>query len=175
MTAHLDRFCAELTSILKAKGQKGLPEIAEKLRPLLTDAEFVRTTWEEATPPGKRVLFHDPDTDAYVLAHVQEAGKGGHPHSHGASWAIYGNAKGFTDMTEWHRVNAAGEEQAVLESASRYRLGPGDSKAYGADVIHSTAHPEKAWVIRITGGDLDQIPRFRFHPKKDRILEKAAE
>jgi len=108
------------------------------------------------------------------MAHVQEAGKGGHPHSHGDSWAIYGNAKGFTDMTEWRRVNPEGEEQAVLESSSKYRLGPGDSKAYGAGVIHSTGHPEKAWVIRITGGDLDQVPRFRFHPKRDKIVEKAS-
>jgi hypothetical protein len=174
MTAQLDRFCAELSSILKAKGQKGLPEIAEKLRPLLRDADFVRATWNDDMPPGKRVLFHDPETDAYVLAHVQEAGKGGHPHSHGASWAIYGNAKGYTEMTEWRRLNPESDEQALLESSGAYRLGPGDSHAYGADVIHSTAHPEKAWVIRITGGDLDQIPRFRFHPKRDKILEKAS-
>ena len=45
----------------------------------------------------------------------------------------------------------------------------------GTVLIHSTAHPEKAWVIRITGGDLDQVPRFRFHPKRDKILEKAAQ
>ena len=37
-------------------------------------------------------------------------------------------------------------------------------------MIHSTAHPEKAWVIRVTGTDLDAIPRFRFRPKTDKII-----
>jgi hypothetical protein len=39
--------------------------------------------------------------------------------------------------------------------------------------MHSTAHPEKAWVMRVTGTDLDQLPRFRFDPRKDRIVEKV--
>jgi hypothetical protein len=173
MTVTLEQFCGEMREILKAQGQQGLPEIADRLKSLLTDESFVRATWDESMKPGKRVLFHDAETDAYVLAHVQEGGKGGHPHSHGASWAIYGNAKGFTDMVEWRRVNAESEEQAVLEASDKYRIGPGQSHAYGAGVIHSTAHPEKAWVIRITGGDLDQVPRFRFHPHNDKILEKT--
>ena len=42
----------------------------------------------------------------------------------------------------------------------------------GPGVIHSTAHPEKAWVIRVTGTDLDVLPRYHFR-KQDRILEQA--
>jgi hypothetical protein len=49
-------------------------------------------------------------------------------------------------------------------------LGPGQTRAYGAGVIHSTAHPEKAWVIRVTGTDLDNLPRYRFG-RHDKILE----
>jgi hypothetical protein len=107
-----------------------------------------------------------------VLAHVHEGNKTGKPHSHGSSWAIYGNARASTEMTEWRRTNPEHEEHAVLEAARRYRLGPGDTQAYGPGVIHSTAHPEKAWVIRVTGTDLDHLPRYRFG-KKDRILERA--
>jgi hypothetical protein len=66
-----------------------------------------------------------------VLAHVQAGGKRGSPHSHGASWAVYGNARAFTDMTEWRRSNPESEAQAVLEPAARYRMGPGDTRAYG--------------------------------------------
>ena len=33
--------------------------------------------------------------------------------------------------------------------------------------------PEKAWVIRVTGTDLDAIPRYRFRPKTDKIVEKV--
>jgi hypothetical protein len=173
MAYTLEAFCSDLHSIIKAKSQTGLPEVAEKLKGLLTNPDFVAATFDEAMEPGKRVLWHDAETDAYVMAHVQEAGKSGNPHSHGASWAIYGNAKGVTNMTEWRRVNAESEDAAVLEKSDYYPLGPGQTKAYGAGTIHSTAHPGKAWVIRITGTDLDKIPRYAFRPRKDKILEKA--
>jgi hypothetical protein len=118
------------------------------------------------------VLHHDPDLDFYVLAHVQQGGKAGKPHSHGNSWAIYGNARAVTEMTEWRRVNPESDDHADLVAASKYGLGPGQTRAYGPGVIHSTAHPQKAWVIRITGTDLDKLPRYHFR-KQDRILEKV--
>lgn len=173
MAYGLDEFCSDLHRIIKEEGQKGLPAVADKLKGLLTNPEFVTATFSEDMEPGKRVLWHDEETDAYVLAHVQQAGKGGNPHSHGASWAIYGNARGYTDMTEWTRVNPESEESVVLEKGDAYRLGPGQTRAYGSGMIHSTSHPEKAWVIRITGCDLDKIQRYAFRPRKDRILEKA--
>jgi hypothetical protein len=75
-------------------------------------------------------------------------------------------------VTEWRRINPEHEGHAALEAARKYRLGPGETRAYGPGVIHSTAHPEKAWVIRVTGTDLDRLPRYRFG-KQDRILERA--
>ncbi len=35
------------------------------------------------------------------MEHAYEGG----PHDHGASWAIYGQAVRYTDMTEWTRVD----------------------------------------------------------------------
>lgn len=171
MAYEFDQFCSDLQSILRSRGQAGLPEVAEKLKALLQNPRFVAETFSEETPPGKRELFHDPESDAYVLAHVQAPNKEGMPHSHGSSWAIYGNARGYTEMTEWRRVNPEGEERAVLTAAERYRMGPGDTHAYSSGAIHSTRHPEKAWVIRVTGTDLEILPRFRFSPKRDEILE----
>lgn len=167
----LPDFCTDLSATLKAKGENGLPEIAEKLSALLANPAFVSATFCEDTPIGRRELWHDPETDVYVLAHVQEGGKVGKPHSHGASWAIYGTARGVTEMTEWRRVNPAADANAVLQKASAYPLGPGQTRAYSSGLIHSTAHPHKAWVIRVTGTDLDAIPRYRFRPKQDEILE----
>ena len=76
-------------------------------------------------------------------------------------------------MTEWRRVNPESEEQAVLEPVANYSLGPGDTRAYGPGVLHSTRASGKAWVIRVTGTDLDAIPRFRFKPETDKIVEKV--
>jgi hypothetical protein len=169
-----DRFSQDLRTILQAKGTAGLPEIAEKLRMLLANPRFVAATFSEETPPGKRVLLHDELTDAYVLAHVQPPKKSGLPHSHGSSWAVYGNARGYTDMTEWRRVNPPDEDHAELVAVQRYRLEEGEARAYAPNVIHSTAQPEKAWVIRVTGTDLDVLPRFHFSPERDKIVEATA-
>jgi predicted metal-dependent enzyme (double-stranded beta helix superfamily) len=175
MARTLAEFCKTSTAVLKTADplDRKLGQIAARLAELLANPDFVAEAFSESDPPGHRTLFHCPETDYHVLAHVQRAGKGGMPHSHGASWAIYGNARGFTDMTEWRRVNPAGEEQAMLEEAAKYRLNAGETYAYGPHVIHSTAHPEKAWVIRVTGTDLDHLPRFRFQPQRDKIVTHA--
>jgi len=169
----LRNFCADLSATLKAKGQDGLPDIARKLSELLGNPEFVTATFSDDMPPGRRELWHDPQTDAYVLAHVQEGGKVGRPHSHGASWAIYGTVRGVTEMTEWRRVNPPSAPGAVLEKTRQYALGPGQTRGYASGAIHSTAHPQKAWVVRITGTDLDAIARYRFNAKTDKILENV--
>jgi hypothetical protein len=173
MACTLSQFCSQTRALLKSEPlPNALEKIAERLGDLLSNPAFVAETFNDDMPPGRRVLHHDAETDVYVLAHVQEGQKVGKPHSHGRSWAIYGNARATTEMTEWRRANPEGEEHAVLEATSRYRLGPRQTRAYGPGVIHSTAHPEKAWVIRVTGTDLDLLPRYRFG-KKDRFLEQA--
>ena len=77
-----------------------------------------------------------------------------------------------------HEGGATPEDQAiitsVLEAATKYRLEQGKTHYYAPHVMHSTAHPEKAWVIRVTGTDLDHLPRFRFDPRKDKIVAHAS-
>jgi hypothetical protein len=173
MAYTLSQFCKDANAILKSHPQaEALPKVAERLGELLVNPQFVAQTFNDDTPVGRRELFHDADLDFYVLAHVQQGGKTGKPHSHGTSWAIYGNAMNATEMTEYRRVNPESEENVVLEPASKYALRPGQTRAYGPGVIHSTAHPDKAWVIRITGTDLDKLPRFHLR-KQDKVLEKA--
>jgi hypothetical protein len=168
----LDHFCQDARAALASSEplpiQLGI--IEKKLHLLLLNKEFVAATFNEETPAGKDVLYHDPEFDFYVQAHMQKAGKGGLPHSHGESWAIYGNAMGFTQMTEWKRVNPETEDHAVLTATERYDLHVGDTRIYGPGVIHSTGHPEKAWVVRIAGTDLDNIPRFKFRKSRDQMV-----
>jgi hypothetical protein len=171
MSYTLDNFCTDTRIMLKARPlTDALPQIADRLSRLLADPTFVAQTFTDAMPPGRTALHHDPELDFYVLAHVQEGGKTGKPHSHGTSWAVYGNAKNVTEMTEWRRINPETADHAELVAASKYNLRPWETRAYGPGVIHSTAHPEKAWVIRVTGTDLDNLPRYRFG-KQDKIVE----
>jgi hypothetical protein len=171
MAYTLENFCTDAHALLKAKPlAEALPQVAERLSHLLVNPQFVAETFNDDMSPGKRVLYHDKELDFYVLAHVQEGGKKGKPHSHGSSWAIYGNAKAVTDMTEWRRVNPASDEHYELTMSTQYGLGLGQTRAYGPGVIHSTEHKQKAWVIRVTGTDLDKLPRYHFR-KQDKILE----
>jgi hypothetical protein len=172
MADAFDRFTPDLTATLSRKGIGGIQEIAERLRPLLRDPAFAARAFPDESM-RKRTLFHDPETGVYVYAHIHEGPKRGKPHSHGASWAIYGNIQGITNMTEWRRVNPESEEGAVLKAVKHYPLGPGDSRAYPPHVIHSTEHPAKALVIRITGCDLANIPRYSFDSAKDKMLESV--
>src|ERR1700761_2704425 len=125
----LKEFCDDLSVTLKSSRENALHDIAQKLSQLLSNQAFVSETFSDDTPAGRRELWHDPETDVYVLAHVQEGAKVGKPHSHGASWAIYGTARGVTEMTEWRKVNSANEEATVLEKAKAYALGPGQTQA----------------------------------------------
>ena len=173
MAYSLNDFCTDSRTLLKAEPlAASLPQIADCLARLLANPAFVSETFNDDMPPSKRVIHHDPELDFYVLAHVQPVGKAGKPHSHGASWAVYGTAKNMTEMTEWRRVNPETDDHAQLVAASKYALGPGQTRAYGPNVIHSTAHPQKAWVIRVTGTDLDHLPRYHFG-KHDKVVEHA--
>jgi hypothetical protein len=175
MAYTLKQFCDD-HHVLLTSGRplnQALEQIAEKLSVLLKNPEFVAETFNDDTPVGRRTLHHDTDTDVYVLAHVYEGPKKGNPHNHGHSWAVYGTAKAVTKMTEWKRTNPESEDKAVLVPVERYDLGPGQTRAYGPGVLHSTEHPHKAWVIRVTGTDVDAIPRYRFKPGRDRIVEKV--
>jgi hypothetical protein len=165
-----DRFTGELTAILKEKGVASVNEIAAQLKAVLRDPAFAARAFPDETKP-KRELFHDPEPDVHVYAHVHKGPKRGKPHSHGSSWAVYGNVKGVTTMTEWQRVNRDGDGGVILETIERYELRPGETRAYPPHAIHSTEHAEIALVIRITGTDLAKIERYSFNPATDVMLE----
>lgn len=174
MAYTLDDFASDCRRLLKAGPQdKALSQMAERLSWLLDNPEFVASTFKPEDDFSKKVLFHDPELDFYVMAHVHQGPKEGPPHSHGASWAIYGTAMGMTGMKEWQRTNPEAEEAVVLRMAEHYDLAKGMSRAYGPHAIHSTFHPAKAWVVRVTGTDLDKLPRYRFKKGRDRIAEAA--
>ena len=172
MTRALDRFRDNSSQILKTeKLGVALEKISAGLAMLISDPDFVAHAFREDDLPGKQLLTHDPDTGFYLFAHVQKGGKTGKPHSHGDSWAIYANIRNHTEMTEYERVNDVTDERVVLRATERYAIGPGQTRAYGPGMIHSTAHPESAWVVRMTGCDLDTIPRYHFSSKRDEIVD----
>jgi predicted metal-dependent enzyme (double-stranded beta helix superfamily) len=151
---------------------RALDEVSSALTKLVREPAFASEAFAADAPYGRRQLYHDSDYDFYVLAHVQEPGKKGKPHDHGESWAVYGNVTGVTRMTEWRRANDD-PDHVALQPVRGYDLCAGAASAFGPRVLHSTEHHEKALVIRVTGTDLDAIPRYHFRTKSDQLLEQA--
>jgi len=169
VTYDLSGLCATIRDAFTTRGVAGLADVERALSAVLRDPAFVAATFDDTMKPGKRELAFEPVTGAYVLAHVHEPGRAGAPHSHGTSWAVYGTARGATGMTDWDRVDD-GQPGTAVTATAKYTLAPGETHAYHSDMLHSTEHTVPTWVVRVTGGNLDEIPRYRFDRRTDRIL-----
>lgn len=166
-----DQFCADCRAALKSDpGSDGHDKVRQNLEKLLKDAEFLAAECGPDAIPGIRTIYKDPDTDFNVLVHIYEAGKKGPPHDHGSSWAVYGQASEWTDMTLWKRKDDGDKDGfADLEQAKTFRLNPGDAGKFEVGQIHSIHFPDGAKFVRVTGTDLDAIPTNRFDPDNNAV------
>ena len=162
MAYDLEEFIADCRAALSSDpGPDGREKVRLALECLLANCEFVRRVCGEEAPQGLNVLYEDPALGFQILAHINEQSRTSPPHDHGASWAIYGQATQYTDMTEWERQDD-GADRATLKPKKQYRLMPGQAGIYQEGAIHSIDYPAKARFIRVTGTNLDRIPRQRF-------------
>lgn len=168
MAYTLDEFCNDChTALKKDPGAAGREEIRAHLEKLLVNEEFVKEHLS-GQGSGKTLLYHDTDTDVRVMAHGTDQGnRKGKPHDHGASWAVYGQAIGLTNMTVWERTDDRSEEgKATVEEIHEFPLEPGKAALFDSGIIHSTAHPDPARWVRVTGTDLDTIERYAYDPER---------
>ena len=156
-------FCGGCRAALIGDGgHPGREAVRRNLERLLADAGFVAERLLPL-PPGRHTLYEDPDLGFVVLAHVLDEALDSPPHDHGASWAVYGQVTRHTDVSEWSRVDGGrGLGSAELAPTRRYRLKPGQTALYDPGAIHSIALPADTRFMRVTGTDLDLIPRLMF-------------
>jgi predicted metal-dependent enzyme (double-stranded beta helix superfamily) len=171
MSYDLDQFISDCRSILaRDPGPAGREEVRLRLERLLGEPDFLREYCSDEAPQGLRVLYEDPKLGFQVLAHINDKARVSPPHDHGASWAIYGQATKYTEMTEWERVDKGTDGgRAELRPTSKYRLMPGQAGIYQDGKIHSIDYPDKARFIRVTGSNLDKIDRVRFDLKTGEV------
>lgn len=167
MAYTLEQFCQDCHDALTADpGPAGRERIIAHLEQLLANADFVAAYLSDQSQ-GKTLLHHDPETGFYAMAHGTDDGKTGKPHDHGASWAVYGQATGITNMSVWHRTDSGGAaDHAEIELERTFALEPGKAALFDSHIIHSTAHPGKARWVRVTGTDLDTIERYNYDPER---------
>jgi predicted metal-dependent enzyme (double-stranded beta helix superfamily) len=163
MTTTLQDFAGECRTILKAEpGPFGRQRICARLEALLRDREFVAASLTDATPE-RHVLYEDPELGFCILAHNYKGPKDSPPHDHGPSWAIYGQARGETEMTDYALVAAATEATPGKARAVRtYKLAPGAAHLYNEGDLHSPRRRGPTQLIRIEGLNMDRIKRLKF-------------
>ncbi len=167
----LDQFIADCRGFLaRDPGPAGREQVRKQLERLLGEKEFLARHCGADAKPGLTVLYEDPKLGFQVLAHVNDKGRVSPPHDHGASWAIYGQATQWTEMTEWNRVDT-GDAKAELTPATKYRLTPGHAGIYQDGKIHSIDYPDKSIFIRVTGTNLDRITRQMFNLETGKVTQ----
>jgi predicted metal-dependent enzyme (double-stranded beta helix superfamily) len=163
MTPTLEQFAAECRTILQSEpGPSGRRKICMRLETLLRDPEFVSANVNQATPE-RQVLYEDPQLGFCILAHHYKGAKDSPPHDHGPSWAIYGQAKGETEMTDYALVAAASDEKAGKARPLRtYKLTPGSAYLYNEGDLHSPRRKGPTQLIRLEGMNMDRVKRLKF-------------
>ena len=158
----LDRFAHECHDILKADpGPSGRQKVRALLEQALRDREFVDTSVNDATPE-RHVIYEDPELGFCILAHNYKAAKDSPPHDHGPSWAIYGQARGETHMTDYERVAEPAEDKPGKAKALRtYKLVPGVAHVYNERDLHSPRRDGPTQLIRIEGTNMDRVKRAK--------------
>jgi predicted metal-dependent enzyme (double-stranded beta helix superfamily) len=175
MAYELDQFISDCRNILTGDpGPKGREEVRVRLERLLSNPDFVREYCGDDVPQGLNTLYEDPKLGFQILAHINDKGRAGEPHDHGASWAIYGQATKYTDMTEWERVDDKRDpKHAKLRQTKTYRLNPGQAGIFQNGAIHAINYPDKSRFVRVTGTNLDKIARVRFNLKTGEVHQIA--
>jgi predicted metal-dependent enzyme (double-stranded beta helix superfamily) len=161
----LEDFAAECRRLLNQEpGPAGREKVVSLLEDVLKDSEFVDRHLADGTGP-REVLHEDPELGFTVLAHAYEGASQSNPHDHGPSWAIYGQARGETEMTEWEVVEPAGEDKAgKVRRVKTYALKPGMACLYNEGQLHSPRREGATRLIRIEGMNLDGVKRQRYEP-----------
>lgn len=164
-------FCNDCRATLKSDpGPNGRQRIREHLTKLLADPKFVDDHVGDRLPPGKHLLFEDPELGFVVLGYHYPREGGGTPHNHGDSWAVYGQARDYTDVKVFRRKDdATNKDSFDLEVIEEIRMTPGHAELFDVGVIHSISFPAGSRVVRITGTDLDKIRKDRYDRKTGKV------
>ena len=163
MAHTLDQLSADCRRILETDpGPAGRAKVCELVQDVLKDDAFVRTHLIDGGPERK-ILYEDPNLGFCILAHVYEGAKESNPHDHGPSWAIYGQARGETVMSDWAVLERPAEGKAgKVRLAKSYTLTPGMAHVYNEGDVHSPRRSGPTRLIRIEGRNMDTVRRLPY-------------
>lgn len=159
----VEQFAAKCHDILKANpGPAGREQVCAALREVLKDEAFIEKHLNDRT--GERdILYEDPELGFCILAHHYRGPKVSPPHDHGPSWAIYGQARGETEMSDYELVEPASEDRPGKVRRTRtYKLTPGIAHVYNEGDLHSPTRTASTHLIRIEGVNMEKVRRLKY-------------
>ena len=143
-------------------GPAGRTKVCALVQDVLKDEAFVARHLGDDLPERK-ILYEDPDLGFCILAHFYRGAKESPPHDHGPSWAIYGQARGETLMSDWALIEPAAEgKPGKVRRVRTYALKPGMAHLYNEGDLHSPRRDAPTRLIRIEGTNMDRVRRLSY-------------
>ncbi len=160
----LDQFAAECHDLLKqGSGPDNLNQVRQRLEKVLVNKEFLAEYLGPDADSPRNILYEDDELGFCIIAHVYQGAKASTPHDHGDYWAIYGQADGVTEMTEWRKLQAPADgKPGKVEAEKTYDLKPGMAMAYPVGKLHSPKRDATTKLIRIEGSNLTKVTRDKY-------------
>src|SRR5206468_4211677 len=157
----LEQFSAACHRILSDDpGAEGRKKVCALVENVLKDEAFVAAHLGDDVPERK-VLYEDSKLGFCILGHVNHGARESKPHDHGPTWAIYGQARGKTVMSDWALVEAATEDEpGKVRLVKEYTLTPGVAHLYNEGDLHSPRRDGPTRLIRIEGRNVEKIRRL---------------
>jgi hypothetical protein len=159
----LQQFSADCHRILAVDpGVAGRQKVCALLQQALKDEGFVAAQLRAETPE-REIVYEDKELGFCILAHSYQGAKESAPHDHGPSWAIYGQARGETEMTDWSLVAPASTDRpGKVRFVRSYKLTPGMAYVYNEGDLHSPKRSGPTGLIRIEGTNMDKVKRLKY-------------
>ncbi len=169
MAYELEHLAADIrAALLAAPGTAGRLAACGFVEKALEDDAFVAAHLPERAAGAlpRELLYEDPELGFCICGHVYGDAAVSKPHDHGPTWAIYGQARGRTEMTDWRIVETgAGEKPSLVEPVENYALEPGQARLYDIGAVHSPRRDQPTKLIRIEGQNLDNLQRSNIKAK----------
>lgn len=156
MAITFEQFCDQAREALQANdGNDAREQVRQALEELLRNQDFVAANCAPDREAGVEEFYRDPETDFRVLLHTYNAGRTTPPHDHGSSWAIYGQAVGYTEITLWKFTGDETEDgERTVEPTGKHRIHPPQAGVFHPGELHSIHFTKGGRVVRVTGTDL---------------------
>src|SRR4026209_314598 len=163
MNVTLEKFATDCKQLLRADpSPAGREKVRALVEDVLKDKESVGQYVNDNTT-DRQIIYEDPELGFCICAHVNRDAREANPHDHGSSWAIYGQAFGETEMSDWEVIEPAAEgKPGKVRRARVYPLKPGMAHIYNEGDVHSPKRVAATGLLRIEGKNTQKMKRLAY-------------